>query len=135
MTRVPLSSTQTPSVQHKDQTFSAPKISQFNTKNLSVQRRKPKTLVWNWGGFGGELRGFWCWTEGGVLNWEVFGVELRNFGGWKGVTLLYGTDVLNWGGVELRGTRFKQVSVKTDKKILKTFRRNFSSALRDPSIW
>ena len=84
--------------------------------------------VWKWGGFGVELRGFWCgtegfwcWTEGFlmlnwgifggklrdflvlnweilVLNWRVFGVELRDFGCWKGVVL-----VLNWC-VELRGS-------------------------------
>ena len=39
--RVLLSSTQTPSVQHKDHTFSAPEIPQFNTKNPSVQHEKP----------------------------------------------------------------------------------------------
>ena len=68
-------------------------------------------LVLNRGVFGVELRGFWCWTEEflvwkwgvfgveqrGVLKWGVFGVELRDFRGWKGVTLLCGTVVLNWG--------------------------------------
>ena len=43
------------SVPHKDHTFSAPKIPQFNTKNLSVTNQKPEgLLVWNWGVCGTE---------------------------------------------------------------------------------
>ena len=48
---VPLSSTQTPqfdtSVLHKDHTFSAPKIPQFNTEKPSVQHRKPLSSTQN----------------------------------------------------------------------------------------
>ena len=45
LNRVPLSSTQTPSVQHisstqKGHSFSAPKIPQFHTKNPSVPHQK-----------------------------------------------------------------------------------------------
>ena len=63
-----------------------------------------------------ELRGFLCGTEGflmwnwGGWNWGVFGVELRGFWcgteefwGWKGVALLCGIDVLNWGGCGTEG--------------------------------
>ena len=52
-------------------------------------------LVWNWGV---------CWTDGfSVLNRGVFGVELMDFKGWKGVALLCGTEVLNWGGCGTEG--------------------------------
>ena len=40
-TSVPLSSTQTPSVQHRDHTFSAPKIPQFNTKIPQFHTKQP----------------------------------------------------------------------------------------------
>ena len=81
---------------HKDHAFSAPKVPQFNTKNLSVHHQNPLSskppifsyflserceevrdfFVWNWGseelkGFWFEQRGFWCWTERCV--------ELRGF--------------------------------------------------------
>ena len=51
------------------------------------------------------------WTEGcvelrSVWNWGLFGVELKDLGDWKGVALLCGTDVLNWGAVELRAILF-----------------------------
>ena len=106
---------------------SRPKPLQFLIKNPSVPHQKPLSstnssvphlkpsvqhrkhlssthpLVWNWGVC--ETKGFpvwnWgvCWTEGfSVLSRGVFGVELRDFGGWKGVALLCGIDVLNWGG-------------------------------------
>ena len=98
------------SVPHKRTTpFQTPKTSQFNTPLSST----PKTphfhwgvsgtkgiLVLNWGVFGVEMRGFWCGTEGVlVVNWGGAGTE--GFGGWKGVVLLCGTDVLNWGGTRL----------------------------------
>ena len=70
--------------------------------------------VLNWGIFNVELRGFWYGTEGSVLNWGVFGVELRDFGGGKGMAFLCGTDVLNWGDVELRATLQKDASKPFD---------------------
>ena len=106
--RVLLSSTQTPSVQHKDHTFSALKIPpfnskkplssthpQFNTKNPSVQHSffyVELRGVLNWGIFGVELRGFWCWTEGCV---ELMGFRswIEGFWGLK----RSGHFVLNWG--------------------------------------
>ena len=90
------------SVQHKDHTFSVPRMSQFNTKNRSVQhppqfhtpsvQHTPQfntinpsfqhTHVLNWGGCRTEgcveLRGFRYWTEvvfvfnGGMLWTEGF---------------------------------------------------------------
>ena len=71
-----LSSTQTPSVQHKGHTFSATKIPQFNTKNHSVQHTDDFL----------------------VLNSRVLGVEPRDFWGLKGMAFLCWTDVLNWRG-------------------------------------
>ena len=48
--------------------------------------------MWNWGGFGVELRGFWCGTEGFLVwNWGIFEAEK--------VWSRSGTDVLNWGGL------------------------------------
>ena len=69
----------------KDHSFSAPKISQFNTNRQYVDGR---VLVSNWGV---------CWTEGGVgmtrvLKWG--GMELTGVLNWVGVEL---TGVLNWG--------------------------------------
>ena len=110
----PLSSTQ------KDHSFSALKIPQYHTKNPSVPHapqfhtRNPSVLtkknckaclyyISYIELFCVELRGFRCGTEEGVLNWGVFGVVLRDFGSWKGVALLSGTDVLNWGGCGTEG--------------------------------
>ena len=88
----PLSSTH-PSVQHQKP------VSSTYQKPLSSTPKTEKFwygtegfLVLNWGVFGVELRG--------VLKWRVFGVELRDFGCWKGVALLWWTDVLNWGWPE-----------------------------------
>ena len=103
-----------PSVQHKDHTFSAPKIPQLNTKNASFKHllsstpiqtitpfRSPhpsvqhtpqlntKTLHLN------TLKVFWCWTEGGVWNWEVCWPEGFSVLNWEGGVELGG--VLNWG--------------------------------------
>ena len=111
---VPLSSTP-PSVQHisstqKGQSFSAPEIPQFHTKNSSVQHNPlsstPETPQFNTSPsvphqktlssthplsstpknplFGVELRGFWCGTEGCV--------ELRGFWCWTERFLVW-----NWG--------------------------------------
>ena len=129
---VPLSSTP-PSVQHisstqKGHSFSAPKslsstpkTPQFNTtpsvphKKARYKRQKRLYKAFLCGTEGVELRGFRCGTEGGgtegflVWNWGVC-VELRGFWcgtegfwGWKGVALLCGTDVLNWGGCGTEG--------------------------------
>ena len=113
------------SVQHKRVTpfqppkslSSTPEFRQFNTENPSVQHtpqfntKTPQLAYKNL-----FFVSFLCWTEGCVwevfgvektdaLNWVVFGVELRGFwcwtegfGGWKGVTFLCWTDMLNWGG-------------------------------------
>ena len=43
--RVPLSLTQTISVQHNDHSFSATKIRQFNTPVISTKKRLSKTVV------------------------------------------------------------------------------------------
>ena len=102
---------------------STPKTRQFNTKTSvsSTQKKfgaeKEWSLHWtnvlNWGGLcwtegystGGcvELTLFMCWTDAFVLKWRFLcrsdGVELTdvlNFGGWKGVALLWWTDMLNW---------------------------------------
>ena len=127
----PISSTH-PSVPLQEPLSSTPKPRQFHTKNLSVQHSFCLKGVLNWGVLTVELRRFRCGTEGfSVWNWgvcgtegvfglepRVFGVELRGFlcetegcvelggfwygieefRGWKGVALLCGTDVLNWGG-------------------------------------
>ena len=97
-----------PSVQHKDYTFSATKISQFNTKNPTVQHEKFLSSIVkplsSTQFFYIELRDFRCWSEGfsalnwALLNWRVLSVELRDFGGWNGVALLCWTDVLKWEG-------------------------------------
>ena len=143
-----LSSPQNPSILHQKLLSSTPKapgfntenpsvqhIPQFNTKNPSVPHRKPLSSthpsvqhqkvsgtegfsVCNWGGFGVELRGFWCgteglwcWTEGFLVwNWGVFGVELRDF--W--VIKRWGSCVepLCWTEgvcVELRCTPFRPI--------------------------
>ena len=78
------------------------KIPQFHTKNSSVPHRKffcsrSKSVCGTEGCV--ELTSFWCWTEG--------------FRGWKGVALLCGTDVLNWGGgVELGETLLSHILCK-----------------------
>ena len=94
----------TPSVPHQKPFSSTPKPPQFHTKNPSVPHQKRVTVKLAY------LELFWCGTEGffvlnwgGVLNWGVFGVELRDFGGGKGMALLCGTDVLNWGGCGTEG--------------------------------
>ena len=112
-----LFSTQNPSIQHQKPLSSTskflsstPKTPQFHTKNPSVPlllSSTPKTpqfqiknpSVKHQNPFGVKLRV--------VLNWGAFGVVLRNF--WEGEEFLkksglfYGTDVLNWWSVELRG--------------------------------
>ena len=60
-------STQTPSIQHKDNVFSAPKIPHFNIKEISTSAQK-KTVklahtgvsVWNWGISGTEKEWLFC---------------------------------------------------------------------------
>ena len=89
---------------------STPTTPQFNTL-LQTNNRWGVSwtegfLEWNWGVFGAELRGFWCWTEGSwcgteefwcwteefmVLNWGILGAEK--------VWSLCGTDVLTWGSL------------------------------------
>ena len=71
-------------IQHKDHTFSAPDIPQFNTKNPSVQHRKPLNSthpsVQHPKPLSSTLKTakFWRGIEGFlVLNLGVFGVELR----------------------------------------------------------
>ena len=93
------------SVQHKEHTFSATEIRQFNnksssiqhqipqfhTKNPSVQHEKPLSFTHSsvlhqkslrsthiLSFFCVELRGFWCWTEGFWCGTEGC-VELRGF--------------------------------------------------------
>ena len=69
---------------HKDHTFSAPLIPHFNTKNPSVQHRKPYN-------FGAELRGFLVW------NWGILTKKEWPFC----VELMFWTE----GGVKLRGKK------------------------------
>ena len=91
----PLSSTH-PSGQHPKSLSSTPL--QFNTSKFKTSVR-----ILNWRVFGVDPRGVelrWMW------DWGVFGVQLRDLGDWKAVTLFCWTDVLNWGGVDLRGTLF-----------------------------
>ena len=99
---VPLSSTQTPSVQHIGAT-QGPHL--FSAQNPSVPHQKPLRtegcvtegfLVWNWRVCWTEVFRVWkggvCWTEGfSVLNRGVCGVELGGFWCWTA------------GCVELRG--------------------------------
>ena len=74
------------SVHHKDHSFSAPNISQFNTENPSVQHQKPFSSTPKAHQFNTpltstskkfvELRGFRYWTKGYlVLNWGMLGAE------------------------------------------------------------
>ena len=106
---VPLSSTQSPSVQHigsrQDHTFSAPKISQFNIKNPSVSylnssvpHLKPLSFTPKPPQFNTPLSYFLS-EEFLVWNWGIFGVELRGGGVSEGFL------VWNWGvfDVEVRG--------------------------------
>ena len=84
--RVPLSSTQTPSVQHISSTqgpFQHPKSLSSTTNTLS-------SIHLNWGGFCGWTEGFLMWK------WGVFIVELRSAWNW-GVFGVKLRDVLNWG--------------------------------------
>ena len=86
--------TKNPSVPHNPQIHttlsSTPETPQLNTP-LRSRLRTPQELF-NWGGFGVELRGFWYWTEGFmVLTWGILGAEK--------VSSLYGTDVSNWWGL------------------------------------
>ena len=71
------------------------------------------TNVLNWHFF---LNWRVCWTDVFfALNWRIcveqtlFCVEMTNIAGWKGVTFLCRTDVLNWRCVELRGTLDYQI--------------------------
>ena len=94
----PLSST-LPSVSHRKPLSSTPKPPQFHIKNPSVLHQKP---LWTTHPSVQHQKPVSS-THPLVLNWGVFGVELRDFGGWKGVALLCGIDVLNWGGCETEG--------------------------------
>ena len=79
--------------------------------------------MWNWGLCWTEEFFMWNWEQGGsegflVWNWggvESSNLELRGLGGWKGVVLLSGTDVLNWGVVELTGPDLKSEAKKVPK--------------------
>ena len=93
---------------HKDHTFSAPKTSQFNTKIHQFHSKNPLSFTPKTPQFRPALSStqktpqfntVFVWgTEGSLVwNWRFFGVRLRDSGGWKGVALLCGTDVLNWG--------------------------------------
>ena len=122
--RVPLSSTQTPSVQqlgstqrpHQKRLNSTPKTPQFNKQTPSVQQQKlissnpfsstPKTLqfytVFVWGVCWSEGFLMWnwgaCWTEGSLVwNWGISGAEKE----WP-----FCVELMCWteGGVELRGS-------------------------------
>ena len=124
--RIPFSSTQTPSVQHISST-QWPHL--FSIQNPSVQHQKAlsstsKTaqfntplsyffflrVVLNGGVFSVELRSLWNWGVS-VLNRRVFGLELRDFEGWKEVVLLCGTEVLNWWRCWTEGDPFEPESV------------------------
>ena len=80
-TRVPLNSTQTPSVQHIGFT-QGPHL--FCTQKPSVQHTLHfrGVLVWNWGVFGVEPRGFRCGT-GGFLGWNWRVCWTEAFSVWK----------------------------------------------------
>ena len=93
------SSNEYPSVQHNSST-QGPHL--YGTQNPSVPHQKPlsSTHPLTWGVFGVELRGV-CGTEGGVWNWGDV---------WKGVALLCGTDVLNWGGWNWGGPSSSRLS-------------------------
>ena len=106
---VPLNSKQTPSVQHKDHTFSAPKIPQFNKpEKLSGRTERVSWTGGFWCGTEGFLVCNWgmCWTDGFMVwNWGVCWTE--GFLVWKwGIWGLKrsGPFVLSWY-VELRGIR------------------------------
>ena len=86
------------SVLHKDHTFSAPKIPQFNTKSPSVPHQKPlssphpsvphqKPLYSTHLSVPHRLYraiGFWCETEGFLVwNWEVFSTEGFRVWNWR----------------------------------------------------
>ena len=131
LSRVPQSSKQTPSVQHKDHIFSAPEIRQFNTP-LSSTPKTPQfntplhsnTSPFNTPSFNQKnpakklayiellfvnffvLNWGVCWTEG-CVELRLFGVELRDVLGWKRVALLCWTDMLNSGGCRTEGDPFK----------------------------
>ena len=109
--------TKNPSVQHQKPLSSTLKNPQFHTKIPSVQHQKPlrqKIAVWNWGGFGVELRGF-------GVQLRDFGVELRGFWCWtEGFRVLKrcgpGVEPICWTEgvcVELRGTRSRNISSRT----------------------
>ena len=115
----PQFNTKNPSVQHQNpwvphqkllsstpkSLSSTPKTPQFNTKSIGSTPKAPQFhlpltafLVWNWGVFGVEPRGFWCGTEGCLLwNWGI--LELKRIGPF----------VWNWC-VELKGTPQKSIS-------------------------
>ena len=84
---VPVSSTQTPSVQQISLT-QGPDL--FSTQNPSVQHQNPPVQYRKSKNFGVELR--------------VFGVELRDFRGWKEWLFCVELMCCTEGVVELRGT-------------------------------
>ena len=71
--KIPQFNTENPSDSHRKAQFhtknpSVPHIPHFHTKNPSVHHTPQTKTVLNWGVFGVELRGYWCWTEG---FWEL----------------------------------------------------------------
>ena len=121
------------SVQHQEQSFSAPKIRQINisTQKTSVQHIKSfsstqQTSVQHTDAFY-DLKwrvcltdAFLWWTDvfwvelTGVLNWRFFLCGTEGFWGGKRVTPLCWTDVLNRGGPVLRDDTYGINSSKWD---------------------
>ena len=108
--RPPKFNTRTTTFQHLKSFSSTPKS--LSSTHPSVPHRKlfssTHLLVLKWGVFGVELRGVWNWGVFGV-ELKDFGVELIDSGCWKG-----GVLVLNWGGLELRGTKIRDILDKFD---------------------